>query len=180
MERKVYDPSCLPYCGDLCGPKCKGNCNDGHDKCAQGKLPADFLSCPTVTSSISILSLGFTTYESVDVETFGKGSPYKRVEKIVREYPYEEFQSLLKKEFEAYAEHTLSYWFLRATKLEAFAPSKARATAITITSDFGEAIQIVGKRETSDQFYHRPEVIGYLNFFFKLLPVLGLRVWFGC
>ena len=92
------------------------------------------------------------------METFGKGKPYARMEKIVTDYSFEQFKQMLRKEFFKYGEHTLSYWFLRASKLEAFAPSQKRSATITITSDFGEAIQIVGKRETSDQFYHRPEV----------------------
>ena len=98
------------------------------------------------------------TFESVEVETFGKGKPYKRVEKIVTDYKIEEFSRLVRNEFLKYGEHTLTYWLLRATKLEAFMPAKKRSATVTITSDFGEAIQIVGKRETSDQFYHRPEV----------------------
>ena len=101
---------------------------------------------------------GFTTYESLEVDTYGKGKPYKRTEKVVTDYPFEKFEELLKEEFNRFGEHTLSYWFLRSTKIEAFAPSEARSTTATITADFGEAIQIVGKHETSDQFYHRPEV----------------------
>ena len=60
--------------------------------------------------------------------------------------------------FIRYGEHTLTSWFLRSTRLEAFDPAKARSATVTITSDFGEAIQIVFKRETPDQFYDTPEV----------------------
>ena len=104
------------------------------------------------------------TFESKEVDTFGKGKPYKRIEKVVTDYHVEEYTEFLRSEFLSYGEHTLSYWFLRSTKLEAFVPSELRSASVTITSDFGEAIQIVAKRETSDQFYHRPEVNTYLSF----------------
>ena len=74
------------------------------------------------------------------------------------DYTFEDFIFHVRKEFLCYGEHTLSYWLLRSSMIEAFAPSKIRSATMTITSDFGEAIQIIGKRETSDQFYHRPEV----------------------
>ena len=110
--------------------------------------------------------LDFISYESNDVETFGKGKPYSRMEKVATKYSFNEFMVALKKEFAVYGEHTISYWFLRATKIEAFAPSQSRSSVATITSDFGEAIQIVAKHETSDQFYHRPEVYILILFFF--------------
>ena len=84
------------------------------------------------------LTVGFVTFESRDVETFGKGKPYKRMEKIVTDYNFDEFTQMIRTEFLKYGEHTLSYWFLRATKLEAFAPSELRSASVTITSDFGE------------------------------------------
>ena len=160
MARTVYDPSCLRYCSDLCGVRCKDRCNKEHsaDNCQRGHLSDEFLFCPSATPYTEDMSLGFVTFESVEVETFGKGKPYKRVEKIVTDYKIEEFSRLVRNEFLKYGEHTLTYWLLRATKLEAFMPAKKRSATVTITSDFGEAIQIVGKRETSDQFYHRPEV----------------------
>ena len=159
MAKTVYDPSCLQYCGDLCGVRCRNLCNKEHDACQRGKLSEQFLSCPSAASAIHDLSLGFITYETNEVDTFGKGASFTRVEKVTTDYSYGEFKGLLQVEFNRYAEHTLSYWFLRATKIEAFAPSKARTATVTITSDFGEAIQIVAKREVSDQFYHRPEVV---------------------
>ena len=158
MVRTVYDPSCLPYCKELCGVRCQNLCNKADGKCKSGNLPDQFLHCPSAASVMKNMQLAFVTFESKDVERFGKGKPYKRVEKIMTDYTFDKFKKLQSEEFHCYAEHTLSYWFLRATKLEAFAPSQARSTTASITSDFGEAIQIVGKRETSDQFYHRPEV----------------------
>ena len=161
MTRTVFNPSCLQYCADLCGMRCKNFCNKDHNACFRGKLPDSFLYCPTAASLPQLNNIGFTTYETKDVDTFGRGTQYKRVEKVISEYPYEECKTLVRKEFDIYAEHTLSYWFLRATKLEAFSPKEARATIATITSDFGEAIQIIAKQEVSDQFFHRPEVIFY-------------------
>ena len=67
--------------------------------------------------------LDFISYESNDVETFGKGKPYSRMEKVATKYSFNEFMVALKKEFSVYGENTIFYWFLRATKIEAFAPS---------------------------------------------------------
>lgn len=178
MSKTVYDPSCLQYCGDLCGVRCRNLCNKDHNACMRGKLSGQFLSCSSAVSGISDLSLGFITYETNEVDTFGKGASFTRVEKVSKDYSYDEFKGLLQAEFYRYAEHTLSYWFLRATKIEAFAPSKARSATVTITSDFGEAIQIVAKREVSDQFYHRPEVVHpHILYFIFLQLILDLPVW---
>ena len=181
MTKTVYDPSCLQYCGDLCGVRCRNQCNKDHNACKRGKLSGEFLNCPSAVMGINDLSLGFITYETNEVDTFGKGASFTRVEKVSKDYSYGEFMGLLQDEFYRYAEHTLSYWFLRATKIEAFAPSKARSATVTITSDFGEAIQIVAKREVSDQFYHRPEVDRphhRISFFvhFQLIIDLPVRV----
>ena len=110
------------------------------------------------------LAIDFITYENQEVETFGKGKPFARMEKISTSYNFKDFMVVMKNEFSVYGEHTLSHWFLRATKLEAFAPAQSRAAVATITSDFGEAIQIIAKHETSDQFYHRPEVYILIEF----------------
>ena len=177
MNKTVYDPSCLRYCSDLCGIRCKDLCNLEHTGCSRGVLPEWLTQCPS--SSPNDLRLDFITYESKEVETFGKGKPFKRVEKVATNYDFKKFMDAMRSEFLVYGEHTLSYWYLRATKLEAFSPSASRSNTATITADFGEAIQIVGKYETSDQFYHRPEV--NQNFFlcfncllFSRLPYLEL------
>ena len=56
------------------------------------------------------------------------------------------------------AEHIVSAWFLRATKLELLAAPVSRKNVIVINSDFGENILVISKQETSDQFFHRLEV----------------------
>ena len=176
MSRTIYAPSCLRYCSELCGIRCKGLCNLNHTDCSRGVLPAFFAHCPAVDTSN--LALDFISFESREVETFGKGKAFSRIEKIATQQSYDDFLLSLEKEFSLYSEHTLSYWFLRATKIEAFAPSESRATVATITCDFGEAIQIVAKHETSDQFYKRPEVhIKYILIFLNLYFFLGLYLW---
>ena len=178
MKKTVYDPSCLLYCAELCGVRCKNLCNKPHTECNRGKLAGDFLFCPSAISAKETINLGFVTYETKDVETFGKGVAYKRVEKCLTDNSYKKFETLLRDEFHGYAEHTLSYWFLRATKIEAFAPSETRSTTATITSDFGEAIQIVAKREVSDQFYHRPEVCNLSIVSHSIFHFVGLPLRF--
>ena len=178
MNKTVYNPCCLLYCQDLCGVRCRDLCNKGHVDCQRGILPSTFLYCPSAEPATEDLNVGFITYETKEVDTFGKGKPFTRIEKIVTDYTFDKFRELLRKEFIRYGEHILSSWFLRSTKIEAFVPSEARSTTVSITSDFGEAIQIVGKRETSDQFYHRPEVFFIiLNIFDNLNIFLGLSVW---
>ena len=164
MTKTIYNPTCLRYCSDLCGVRCRGLCNKDHTGCSRGELSSTFSKCHS--ADIDRVMLDFISYESNDVETFGKGKPYSRMEKVATKYSFNEFMVALKKEFAVYGEHTISYWFLRATKIEAFAPSQSRSSVATITSDFGEAIQIVAKHETSDQFYHRPEVYILILFFF--------------
>ena len=161
MAKTVYDPSCLRYCSELCGVWCRDLCNKEHIGCNRGILNPSLIECPSSSPN----NLDFISYETKEVETFGKGKPFSRVEKIATNLSFKDFMAALRKEFSIYGEHTLSYWYLRATKIEAFSPAQCRANVATITADFGEAIQIVGKRETSDQFYHRPEV-KYDPFFF--------------
>ena len=119
MTKTVYDPNCLSYCSELCGVRCQNRCNMNHAACHRGILPENFLFCPSADSVTQNLMVGFVTFESRDVETFGKGKPYKRMEKIVTDYNFDEFTQMIRTEFMKYGEHTLSYWFLRATKLEA-------------------------------------------------------------
>ena len=174
MTKTIYDPNCLSYCSDLCGVRCQNRCNSDHAACHRGILPDDFLFCPSANSLSGDLTVGFVSFESRDVETFGKGKPYKRMEKIVTDYDFDKFTQMMRIEFLKYGEHTLSYWFLRATKLEAFAASELRSATVTITSDFGEAIQIIGKHETADQFYHRPEVN------YNILPIRDRNICYRC
>ena len=103
-------------------------------------------------------TLTYVKFETTEVETYGKGKPYTRTEKVETELSLSEFRALFQDEFTKYAHHIVAAWFLRSTKLELFKPSQERKSVLTIVSDFGEAYLVVKKHETSDQFFKRPEV----------------------
>ena len=152
MTKTVYDPNCLSFCSDLCGIRCQNLCNKDHISCPRGILADNFLFCPSADSLTEDMTLGFVTFESKEVDTFGKGKPYKRIEKVVTDYHVEEYTEFLRSEFLSYGEHTLSYWFLRSTKLEAFVPSDIRSASVTITSDFGEQFKLLQSEKLLTSF----------------------------
>ena len=103
-------------------------------------------------------TLTYVKFETTEVETYGKGKSYTRVEKVETELSLSEFLESFREEFSQYAHHIVAAWFLRSTKLELFNPTKERRNTLTIVSDFGEAFLVVRKHETADQFFKRPEV----------------------
>ena len=129
-----------------------------HNSCSRGVLPADFGSCHTAAAALVDSTITFVTLESTEVETFGKGKPYTRTDKIENEMDLSEFLSSAKEEFTEFGHHIVAAWFLRSTKLEVFSVSHRRASILTIVSDFGEAYLVESKHETSDQFFKRREV----------------------
>ena len=103
-------------------------------------------------------TLTYVKFETTEVETYGKGKSYTRVEKVETELSLSEFLKSFREEFAQYAHPIVAAWFLRSTKLELFNPTKERQNILTIVSDFGEAFLVVRKHETADQFFKRPEV----------------------
>ena len=138
--------------------RCRSKCNKSHNNCDRGVLPSDFAYCHTAGAALVDSTITFVTFESTEVETFGKGTPYTRMDKIENEMELSEFLLSLKKEFIEFAHHIVAAWFLRSTKLEVFSVSQRRASVLTIVSDFGEAYLVESKHETSDQFFKRKEV----------------------
>ena len=61
-----YDPRCIKgmySCIDVCGQRCQERCQDGSHsaECGRGKLPGDFMSCPSReehTASLEYISYG--------------------------------------------------------------------------------------------------------------------------
>jgi hypothetical protein len=158
LNRTVHSPNCMSYCSDLCGKYCQDKCNRSHTgDCQRGQLPDNYGYCPSIESRSDGVILSYTSFEKREVD-LGKGKPFTRVEQILSPMGIEEYTQKWKVQFSEYGEHTLTYWFLRATKIEAFAPAQARMGVVTSTSDFGEAIVCIDKREVSDSFYHRREV----------------------
>ena len=157
--RTIYSPECISYCSELCGRKCLKRCNKTHTGgCNPGELPDKFAFCPSSNNISTSIFLEYITYDKVTIDN-GKGKTFERVEKVTSNLDLEEFKKRYKEDFSSYSKHTLSYWFLRATKIEVFIPAEGQLSTATCISDFGEAIVIIDKREVSDSFYHRREVI---------------------
>ena len=121
-------------------------------------MPADFCKCSTAALALTDSTITYVKFETIEVETYGKGKPYTRTEKVETELTLSEFLAAFREDFTNYAHHIVAAWFLRSTKLELFQPSQERKSVLTIVSDFGEAYLVVKKHETSDQFFKRPEV----------------------
>ena len=149
---------CLVTNTYLCNPRCKGLCNKNHSACKRGILESDFGNCSTASTALIESTLTYVRFETTEVETYGKGKSYTRVEKVETELSLSEFLKSFREEFIQYAHHIVAAWFLRSTKLELFHPTKERKNILTIVSDFGEAFLVVRKHETADQFFKRPEV----------------------
>ena len=129
-----------------------------HASCNRGNLPDDFFECITTSSALADSSLTYVKFETSEVETYGTGKAYTRVEKIEVELRLQDFLELFMKEFQHYGHHIVAAWFLRSTKLALFRPFEERQDVLTIISDFGEAFLVIGKHETADQFFKRREV----------------------
>lgn len=138
--------------------RCKNRCNLVHDGCCRGDIPEDFFVCHTASSALTESTLTYVKFETTEVETYGTGKPYSRMEKIELELSLTDFLESFRKEFMKYAHHIVAAWFLRSTKLAFFNPSINRKSILTIISDFGEAYLVIGKHETADQFFKRREV----------------------
>ena len=175
MDKTVYNPGCLKYCSELCGVRfelvifnlsmiwlydfrCKKKCNQTHDACKRGVLSEDFFYCSTTESSLADSTLTYVKFETAEVETYGTGKSYTRMEKLEVEMGLVEFLDTLREDFQKYAHHIVAAWFLRSTKLALFTSFKERQSVLTIISDFGEAFLVIAKHETADQFFKRMEV----------------------
>ena len=140
-----------------------------HTSCNRGILPDDFFECISTSSALADSSLTYVKFETSEVETYGTGKNYTRVEKI----EVQDFLKLFREEFQHYGHHIVAAWFLRSTKLELFRPFEGRQDVLTIISDFGEAFLVIGKHETADQFFKRREVNLHGSVCTFLLPVVG-------
>ena len=144
-----------------------------HASCNRGNLPDDFFECITTSSALADSSLTYVKFETSEVETYGTGKAYTRVEKIEVELSLQDFLELFMKEFQHYGHHIVAAWFLRSTKLALFRPFEERQDVLTIISDFGEAFLVIGKHETADQFFKRREVNLQGSVCTFLLPVVA-------
>ena len=95
MQREIYSPSCLRFCSALCGVRCKGLCNNNHTDCARVVLPRSMVYCHTSFQALINSTLNWVKFEAREVETFGKGKPFSRQEKVESLISYADFQERL-------------------------------------------------------------------------------------
>ena len=65
----------------VCLRRCKNKCNLAHTDCKGGVPPDDFFHCHTSSTTLSDTKVTFIKFETSEVETFGTGKAYTRVEK---------------------------------------------------------------------------------------------------
>ena len=56
-------------------------------------LPENMVQCETTSLAMKDSTLTYVTFVQCDVETYGKGKPYTRMEKVETEVSYEMFVS---------------------------------------------------------------------------------------
>ena len=89
-----YDPGCVEgvfVCQDFCGKKCRKTCTTmAHSGgCLRGKLPENFLFCPSRSTGIN---LEYLTYSLViDKNTKEGKKPFKRMYQVKEEMTFECF-----------------------------------------------------------------------------------------
>ena len=93
FQRNVALLTCLlsdVYC------RCQKKCNLNHNTCSRGVLPNSLVHCHTSYSALRDSTLNYVTFETKNVETFGKGKNYTYVEKVETPVKYIEFQHKLR------------------------------------------------------------------------------------
>ena len=137
MDKTVYNPGCLKYCSELCGVRfelvifnlsmiwlydfrCKKKCNQTHDACKRGVLSEDFFYCSTTESSLADSTLTYVKFETAEVETYGTGKSYTRMEKLEVEMGLVEFLDTLREDFQKYASSSLVSPFYQAGPVHFF------------------------------------------------------------
>ena len=67
-----------------------------HAHCKRGELDMKLVFCETVSSDFADSVLTYITFEEREVETFGKGKPFKRMEKVESQLSYSSFVSMFR------------------------------------------------------------------------------------
>ena len=157
-----YDPRCIKgmySCIDVCGQRCQERCqDDSHPaECGRGKLPGDFMSCPSReehTASLEYISYGLV--EDLHIKE-GKKT-YKKMEQIRSDVSLEEFHNKFFADFEAYAEHKVVAWHLNNLKVYASTASTQNPQNMVCISDFAQNLKLSKKQETSEEYFHKTQV----------------------
>ena len=95
----------------------------------------------------------------MEVQTYGKGKPYTRIDPVTTQLSLDKFMEKLRELFLEYTHHIIPSWFLTNTKQELQKCRSARRNILFVTTDFAENIQVIRKYELADQFFHRIEIL---------------------
>ena len=98
-------------------------------------------------------------FQTVQVETHGKGKPYTRVEKVVTSLDWSTFRTKFAILFNDFSKHIIAAWLLTNTKVEMIKPLPRRSLVLFVTTDFAENILVIRKHELADQYFHRIEIL---------------------
>ena len=61
------------------------------NKCDRGVIPVSMVNCKTTVENMSGYKMTYMEYQEQEVETYGKGKPYKRFEKVGTELAFNDF-----------------------------------------------------------------------------------------
>ena len=64
-----------------------------HSGCKRGYIGQEVMFCSSVETQLRDTTLKFIVFEDREVETFGKGKPFKRMEKVENLLTCQEFVS---------------------------------------------------------------------------------------
>ena len=139
-------------------------------KCERGKLSDDFLFCPSVDQTTEIYftsfkviitysSCSFLILQAIEVNTYGKGKAYSRIEPVTDLVSLQEFRKRFCQLFTNYSHHIIDSWFLTNTKLELQRPRLARSEILFVISDFVKNVTVLQKHDLSEQYFHRVEIL---------------------
>ena len=98
-------------------------------------------------------------FQTVQVETHGKGKPYTRVEKVATLLSWSTFWDKFAILFNNFSKHIIAAWLLTNTKVEMIKPLPRRSLVLFVTTDFAENILVIRKHELADQYFHRIEIL---------------------
>ena len=156
-----YNPNCIKdmlTCKDICGNKCQKVCKAERphpESCLRGKLPLEFMSCP---SSISEGVLNYVTYELVEDGNIKEGKKvYKKTDKVETEMGLSDFVAKLSQDFPEFSKHTMEAWFLNSVKNAGFSTTNQPSHAMVCVSDFAQNLQVEKKHEVSEEYFHKTQ-----------------------
>ena len=124
----------------------------------RGKLPANFLDCPS-RQNIDTTTLEYLSYELVIDKNIKEGKkPYKKMEKISKNIKVIDFVKEFSKNFLSYAKHKVECWFINTVKNTSTTAVSQRHDTMVSVSDFAQNLKLSSKKETSEEYFHKTQI----------------------